>query len=177
VKPEDKLQTLVDLLREDDRGLALVFVRTRRGADRLVKKLVFHQVDAVALHGDLNQRQRERALARFESGAASTLVATDVAARGLDLDDITHVVNFDPPAEHAGYVHRVGRTGRAGRSGVGVTLVLPDQQSDVSRVARLAGHMEQFASGGMQVAPPRRVYSSRRSSRSRWGSHAPRRKI
>jgi superfamily II DNA/RNA helicase len=177
VKPEDKLQTLVDLLREDDRGLALVFVRTRRGADRLVKKLVFHQVDAVALHGDLNQRQRERALARFESGAASTLVATDVAARGLDLDDITHVVNFDPPAEHAGYVHRVGRTGRAGRSGVGVTFVLPDQQSDVSRVARLAGHMEQFASGGMQVAPPRRVYSSRRSSRSRWGSHAPRRKI
>jgi superfamily II DNA/RNA helicase len=176
VKPEDKVHTLAELLRDDDRGLALVFVRTRRGADRLVKKLAFHQIDAVALHGDMNQGQRERALRKFESGKASTLVATDVAARGLDLADITHVVNFDPPAEHAGYVHRVGRTGRAGRSGVGVTLVLPDQQADVSRVARLAGHTEQFASGGMKVAPPRRVYSSRRG-RSKWGSPAPRRKI
>jgi superfamily II DNA/RNA helicase len=176
VKPEDKVEKLTELLREDDRGLALVFVRTRRGADRLVKKLAFHQVDAVALHGDMNQNQRERALRRFESGKAPTLVATDVAARGLDLADITHVVNFDPPAEHAGYLHRVGRTGRAGRSGVGVTLVLPEQQEDVSRVARLAGHTEQFASGGMKVAPPRRVYSSRRG-RSKWGSPAPRRKI
>jgi superfamily II DNA/RNA helicase len=175
VKPEDKIATLAELLRED-RGLALVFVRTRRGADRLVKKLAFHQIDAVALHGDLSQGQRERALRRFESGQASTLVATDVAARGLDLVDITHVINFDPPAEHAGYIHRVGRTGRAGRNGTGVTLVLPDQQADVSRVARLAGHTEQFASSGMQVAPARRVYSSRRG-RSKWGTPAPRRKI
>lgn len=175
VKPETKVATLAELLQEE-RGLALVFVRTRRGADRLVKKLAFHQIDAVALHGDLNQRQRERALRRFESGHASTLVATDVAARGLDLAEITHVINFDPPAEHAGYVHRVGRTGRAGRGGVGITLVLPDQQADVSRVARLAGHTEQFASGGMAVAPPRRVYSSRRG-RSKWGAPAPRRKI
>jgi len=175
VKAEDKVSTLAELLRED-RGLALVFVRTRRGADRLVKKLAFHQIDAVALHGDLSQGQRERALRKFETGRATTLVATDVAARGLDLVDITHVINFDPPAEHSGYLHRVGRTGRAGRSGVGVTLVLPDQQEDVSRVARLAGHTEQFASGGMKVAPPRRVYSSRRG-RSKWGSPAPRRKI
>ena len=175
VNAEDKVATLAELLREE-RGLALVFVRTRRGADRLVKKLAFHQVDAVAFHGDLSQGQRERALKRFETGKASTLVATDVAARGLDLVDITHVINFDPPAEHSGYLHRVGRTGRAGRGGVGVTFVLPEQQADVSRVARLAGHTEQFASGGMSVAPPRRVYSSRRS-RSKWGSPAPRRKI
>jgi ATP-dependent RNA helicase RhlE len=175
VKPEDKVATLAELLRED-RGLALVFVRTRRGADRLVKKLAFHQIDAVGLHGDLNQGQRERALRRFESGQASTLVATDVAARGLDLVDITHVINFDPPAEHSGYIHRVGRTGRAGRGGVGITLVLPDQQADVSRVARLAGHTEQFASGGMAVAPPRRVYSSRRGG-SKWGAPRARRKI
>ena len=175
VKADDKVETLAELLR-GDRGLALVFVRTRRGADRLVKKLAFHQVDAVALHGDLSQGQRELALRRFESGQATTLVATDVAARGLDLVDITHVINFDPPAEHSGYLHRVGRTGRAGRSGVGVTFVLPEQQEDVSRVARLAGHTEQFASGGMKIAPPRRVYSSRRG-RSKWGSPAPRRKI
>ena len=175
VNAEDKVSTLAELLREE-RGVALVFVRTRRGAERLVKKLAFHQVDAVAFHGDLSQGQRERALKRFETGKASTLVATDVAARGLDLVDITHVINFDPPAEHSGYIHRVGRTGRAGRGGVGVTFVLPEQQADVSRVARLAGHTEQFASGGMSVAPPRRVYSSRRS-RSKWGSPAPRRKI
>ena len=175
VKADDKVATLAELLR-GDRGLALVFVRTRRGADRLVKKLAHHQVDAVALHGDMSQGQRERSLRRFETGQATTLVATDVAARGLDLVDITHVINFDPPAEHSGYVHRVGRTGRAGRSGVGVTFVLPEQQDDVSRVARLAGHTEQFASGGMKMAPPRRVYSSRRG-RSKWGSPAPRRKI
>jgi superfamily II DNA/RNA helicase len=175
VKAEEKVARLAELLRED-RGLALVFVRTRRGADRLVKKLAFHQVDAVALHGDLSQGQRERALRRFASGQATTLVATDVAARGLDVVDITHVINFDPPAEHGGYIHRVGRTGRAGRGGVGVTLVLPEQQEDVSRVARLNGHSEQFASGGMKIAPPRRVYSSRRG-RSKWGSPAPRRKI
>ncbi|HEU4971526.1 MAG TPA: DEAD/DEAH box helicase [Gaiellaceae bacterium] len=175
VQPDDKVATLAELLRED-RGLALVFVRTRRGADRLVKKLAFHQIGSVALHGDLNQGQRERALKRFGSGQATTLVATDVAARGLDLAGITHVINFDPPAEHSGYVHRVGRTGRAGRGGVGITLVLPDQQGDVSRVARMAGHTEQFASGGMTVAPARRVYSSRRG-RSKWGAPTPRRKI
>jgi superfamily II DNA/RNA helicase len=175
VKADDKVETLAELLR-GERGLALVFVRTRRGADRLVKKLAFHQVDAVALHGDLSQGQRERALRRFESGQATTLVATDVAARGLDLVDITHVINFDPPAEHSGYLHRVGRTGRAGRGGVGVTFVLPEQQEEVSRVARLAGHTEQFASGGMKVAPARRVYSSRRG-RSKWGAPATRRKI
>ena len=175
VRAESKVETLVELLR-GERGLALVFVRTRRGADRLAKKLAHHQVEAIALHGDLSQSQRERALRRFESGQVSTLVATDVAARGLDLVDITHVINFDPPAEHSGYVHRVGRTGRAGRGGLGITLVLPEQQEEVSRVAHIGGHTEQFVSGGMTLARPRQVYSSRRG-RSKWGTPTPRRKI
>ena len=175
VRADNKVQKLVELL-GGDRGLALVFVRTRRGADRLVRKLSDQGVDAVSLHGDMNQRQRERALKRFEDGHATTLVATDVAARGLDLVEITHVVNFDPPEEHDGYVHRVGRTGRAGRGGIGITFVLPEQQQDVSRVARLAGHTEQFASTGMKIAPPRRVYTSRRGG-SKWGAPRPRRKI
>ncbi len=175
VTNESKVETLAELL-QGERGLALVFVRTRRGADRLVRKLARHGVDAVAMHGDMNQNQRERALRQFESGRVSALVATDLAARGLDLVEITHVINFDPPAEHSGYVHRVGRTGRAGRSGVGVTLVLPEEQADVSRVARLAGHTEQFATAGMKVAPSRRVYSSRRRG-SKWGAPRPRRKI
>ena len=88
----------------------------------------------------MSQGQRERALERFRSGKVTTLVATDVAARGLDLTDITHVINYDPPEDDKGYVHRVGRTGRAGRGGSGITLVLPEQQADVSRVASRLGH-------------------------------------
>jgi ATP-dependent RNA helicase RhlE len=165
----NKVDTLVNLLRDEERGLALVFVRTKAGADRLVEKLRRHDVDAVAIHGNKGQAQRERALSRFDAGKVRTLVATDVAARGLDVDDITHVINFDPPEEAAAYTHRVGRTGRAGRGGVGITLVLPEQQADVSRVARLQGHVERFEESGMQVAKPRLVYTSRRpGGRSKW---------
>ena len=167
VTPENKVEKLVELLNED-RGLALVFVRTKRGADRLVQKLARHDVAAVSMHGDKTQSAREKALARFESGKVTTLIATDVAARGLDLSNVTHVINFDPPEDDKGYVHRVGRTGRAGRSGTGITLVLPEQQADVSRVARLNGHHDRFAETGMRVAPPRLVYSSRRRG-SKWG--------
>jgi len=175
VTSDTKVQTLAKLL-EEERGLALVFVRTKRGADRLVQKLKAHNVTAVAMHGDKTQGQRERALKNFEMGKASTLIATDVAARGLDLEEVSHVINYDPPEEHTAYVHRVGRTGRAGRDGIGVTLVLPEQQADVSQVARMNGHTEQFVSTGMKVAPPRRVYTSRRRG-SKWGPSRPRRKI
>ncbi len=167
VTPDNKVQTLVDLL-PGDGGLALVFVRTKAGADRLVEKLRRHDVDAVAIHGDKAQVQRERALARFDSGKIRTLVATDVAARGLDVEDITHVINFDPPEEASSYTHRVGRTGRAGRGGTGITLVLPDQQADVSRVARLQGHTARFEESGMTMARPRLVYTSRRGRGSKW---------
>jgi ATP-dependent RNA helicase RhlE len=175
VTSENKVETLVDLLGHDD-GLTLVFVRTKRGADRLVKRLAHHDVKAVAMHGDMGQGARERALARFDAGKVKTLVATDVAARGLDLDRITHVINFDPPADSKGYVHRVGRTGRAGRDGTGITLVLPEQQSEVSHVARHVGEEEQFATQGMRVAPKRLVYSGRRRN-SRWGSPRQRPKV
>ena len=173
VTPDTKVDTLVELL-ESERGLALVFVRTKRGADRLARKLEQRGVRALAMHGDLNQGQRQRALERFESGRVTTLIATDVAARGLDLDDVTHVINFDPPEDGKSYTHRVGRTGRAGRSGTGVTLVLPDQQADMSRVARLNGHHDTFASTGMRTAAPKLVYTSRR--RGGWGSTRQRRR-
>jgi ATP-dependent RNA helicase RhlE len=133
-----------------------------------VQKLARHDVRALALHGDMTQGARERALGRFRSGNVKTLVATDVAARGLDLVEITHVINFDPPEDDKGYVHRVGRTGRAGRSGSGITLVLPEQQADVSRVASRLGHRDQFESEGMRSAQGRLVYTSRRGRRSRW---------
>ncbi len=175
VTADNKVETLVELLGAE-RGLALVFVRTKRGADRLVQKLRRHEVDAVAMHGDMSQNARERALSRFEAGKVSTLVATDVAARGLDLDDITHVINFDPPEDDKGYVHRVGRTARAGRDGTGITLVLPDQQADVSHVARRVGEAAQFEEQGMRVAHPRLVYSGSRRS-AKWGAPRKRRKI
>jgi ATP-dependent RNA helicase RhlE len=175
VTADTKVETLVEMLGHDD-GLTLVFVRTKRGADRLVQKLARHDVKAVAMHGDMNQRARERALERFESGKVATLVATDVAARGLDLDHITHVINFDPPADNKGYIHRVGRTARAGRDGTGITLVLPEQQADVSDFARRVGEHGQFEQQGMRVAPKRLVYSGR-GRRSRWGAPPKRRKI
>ena len=167
VTTDTKVDTLVEHLRASD-GLTLVFVRTKRGADRLVQKLGRAGVGAVAMHGDMSQRARERSLDRFESGKVTTLVATDVAARGLDLDDVTHVINFDPPDEDKGYVHRTGRTGRAGRDGTAVTFVLPDQQAETSRVANRLGHRRQFEEAGLRTAHPRLVYTSRRGRRSKW---------
>ncbi len=167
VTADTKVDTLVEHLRSCD-GLTLVFVRTKRGAERLVQKLARQDVRATAMHGDMSQSARERALRRFMAGATPTLVATDVAARGLDLVDVTHVVNFDPPEEDNGYVHRTGRTGRAGRSGTAITFVLPEQQADTSRVARRLGHEEQYEQGGLKSAPSKLVYTSRRGRRSKW---------
>jgi ATP-dependent RNA helicase RhlE len=131
---EHRVEALVRELARD-RDLTLVFVRTKHGADRLVKRLRARGVKAVAMHGDKSQRQREQALAQFESGAVDTLVATDVAARGIDVEGISHVINFDPPADSETYVHRIGRTGRAGRKGTGITLLSPEQHRDVTKLA------------------------------------------
>ena len=166
VTADTKVETLVEHIKASDS--TLVFVRTKRGADRLVRKLERHGVRAAAMHGDMSQRARERALAQFESGKVATLVATDVAARGLDLTEITHVINFDPPEEDKGYVHRTGRTGRAGRSGTAITFVLPDQQAETGRVARRLGHHAQFEHAGMRAGPAKLLYTSRRGRRSKW---------
>jgi ATP-dependent RNA helicase RhlE len=167
VTTDTKVKTLAEHILASD-GLTLVFVRTKRGADTLVRKLRNHHVEAVAMHGNLSQNARERALARFGEGKVSTLVATDVAARGLDLQGVTHVINFDPPQEDKGYVHRTGRTGRAGRSGTAITFVLPEQQADTGRSARRLGHHEQFEEAGMRAAPAKLLYSGRRGRRSKW---------
>ncbi|MFL5926993.1 MAG: DEAD/DEAH box helicase [Gaiellaceae bacterium] len=162
VTSETKVERLVQQLDDGARGLALVFVRTKHGADKLARKLSRqHGVPAVAMHGNMSQNARERSLAQFESGRVSTLVATDVAARGLDVDDITHVINFDPPHTGDDYVHRVGRTGRAGRTGTGVTFVMPDQRADVQRLARNLGHTDAFAASGMATQTRRRTRKRR----------------
>jgi ATP-dependent RNA helicase RhlE len=150
----EKLDHLVAQLREDECGPTIVFVRTKRGADRLVKRLRSHQVEAVAMHGDKSQGQRERALARFEDGKVAALVATDVAARGIDVEGITHVINYDTPEDSDAYTHRIGRTGRAGRTGTGVSFVLADQAEDVRRMAGNLGLVREFevAHGGRPQA-------------------------
>jgi superfamily II DNA/RNA helicase len=140
-----KLGALVGELRDERRGRTLVFVRTKRGADRLVKRLGSKDVSAVAMHGNKSQSQREKALARFERGDVDTLVATDVAARGIDVADITHVINFDAPQDRDAYIHRIGRTGRAGARGAGVSFVLADQRHEMNRIARDLGLEAEFA--------------------------------
>jgi superfamily II DNA/RNA helicase len=133
VELDDRLDALMDELETSERSL--VFVRTKRGADRLVRRLSREGFDAVAMHGNKSQSQRERALAAFEAGDVDTLVATDVAARGIDVSGISHVINFDPPADREGYVHRVGRTGRAGATGIGITFFGRENQRDLEKIA------------------------------------------
>jgi ATP-dependent RNA helicase RhlE len=139
-----KLDRLIRHLDEGDGARTLVFVRTKRGADRLVKRLRNRAVEAVAMHGDKSQGQRERALARFERGEVGTLIATDVAARGIDVPEIAQVVNFDAPGDREAYVHRVGRTGRAGRCGTGISFVLGEQAAEMRRMARELGLAREF---------------------------------
>ncbi|HEY7150174.1 MAG TPA: DEAD/DEAH box helicase [Solirubrobacterales bacterium] len=139
-----KVDALIDELRDSERGRTLVFVRTKRGADRLVKRLGKHRLHALAMHGNKSQPQRQKALDRFARGDVDTLVATDVAARGIDVDDITHVVNFDSPGDREAYVHRTGRTARAGRDGTSISFVPPDQAGDMRRIAASLGLSREF---------------------------------
>ena len=144
VTHDAKIGALIRELRDRDRGRTLVFVRTKRGADRLVKRLGQKDLHAVAMHGNKSQSQRRRALANFESGHVDTLVATDVAARGIDVADITHVINFDAPEDRDAYTHRIGRTGRAGSTGQGISFVMPDQARDMRRIAQDLGLHSDF---------------------------------
>jgi superfamily II DNA/RNA helicase len=119
----DKVEVLARILQAAGRGLTIVFCRTKRSCDQVATTLTTKGFAAAAVHGDLGQSQRERAMRAFRSGKVDVLVATDVAARGLDVDDVTHVVNYECPEDEKAYLHRIGRTGRAGRDGVAVTFV------------------------------------------------------
>jgi superfamily II DNA/RNA helicase len=119
----DKIEMLVRVLQAQGRGLTMVFCRTKRTADQVAHVLTSRGFAAAAVHGDLGQAQRERALRAFRHGKVDVLVATDVAARGLDVEDVTHVVNYECPDDDKAYLHRIGRTGRAGRTGVAITFV------------------------------------------------------
>ncbi|WP_329100385.1 DEAD/DEAH box helicase [Micromonospora sp. NBC_01699] len=137
VRHDDRLPVLIDLAAAP--GRTLVFTRTKRGAKKLTSQLVASGVSAVELHGNLAQNVRTRNLAAFSTGDARTLVATDIAARGIHVDDVALVIHADPPAEHKAYLHRSGRTARAGASGTVVTLMTEDQVNDVRDLTRQAG--------------------------------------
>ncbi len=162
VEHADKVGALVHELRHTERGRTLVFVRTKRGADRLVKRLRAQGLDSVAMHGDKSQNQRERALADFAKGKIDTLVATDVAARGIDVEDITHVIQFDAPGDSDAYIHRTGRSGRAGRDGAGIAFVLPDQHAEMRKIAAGLGLKSQYESS--RPAHQGRAHAGERSA-------------
>jgi len=134
VDPERKFQALCDIMNQKQVQRALIFCSTKIGADRLAYRLSRVRRDVSVIHGDLTQPQRERALENFRRGRVRFLVATDVASRGLDIDGVTHVVNYDVPSDPLLYFHRIGRTGRAGASGVAVTLVSRREMMDLKRI-------------------------------------------
>ena len=139
VDKDNKRPLLVHLLRQGDWGQTLVFARTKHGAERLSDQLEREGILATAIHGDKSQGQRTRALDQFKQGRVRVLVATDVAARGIDVDGLTHVVNFDMPNSPEDYVHRIGRTGRAGASGEAISLVSGEERDQLKDIERLLG--------------------------------------
>ncbi len=123
VNSSNKIDTLHDLLTNDGFDKVLIFGRTKWGIEKLTRELITRGFKAAAIHGNKTQGQRQRALAQFKQNDVSILLATDVASRGLDIDNVTHVINFDAPESYDDYVHRIGRTGRAGRKGIALTFV------------------------------------------------------
>lgn len=132
----DKLEALCRVLDLEETGKSIVFCRTKKGVDDLVASLQTRGYLLDGLHGDLSQNQRDRVMKQFRNGKLDILVATDVAARGIDIDDITHVINYDIPQDHESYVHRIGRTGRAGRTGVALTFINPREFRQLKSIER-----------------------------------------
>jgi ATP-dependent RNA helicase RhlE len=139
VARDQKLDLLVEYFRQHDPSLTLVFARTRHRADRLARTLNHKGVACAAIHGDRSQGQRQQALDGFKRGRIKVLVATDIVARGIDVDGISHVVNYDVPSNPEDYVHRIGRTARAGASGAAVTIVTEDDVYELRAIERLIG--------------------------------------
>ncbi len=134
-----KKPLLSQLLKAGDVGQAIVFTRTKRGADYVAEYLRRDDIDAVAIHGNKSQNARQQALDAFRADKVQVLVATDLAARGIDVEGITHIINFELPVEAEVYVHRIGRTGRAGANGIAITFCSPDEAIRLQKIERLIG--------------------------------------
>jgi ATP-dependent RNA helicase RhlE len=137
VNAQDKRKLLVDLLHDPKLARVIVFTRTKHGANKVVEHLEKNGIPADAIHGNKSQSARQRAMENFRSGRARLLVATDIAARGIDVDGITHVVNFELPNEPESYVHRIGRTARAGAEGIALSFCAPDEHGYLRDIEKL----------------------------------------
>ncbi len=156
VQADQKRQLLAHLVKSNDWRQVLVFVRTKHGANRLAQQLLREGIEADAIHGNKAQNARTRTLAQFKAGSLRVLVATDIAARGLDIEALPHVVNYDMPHVAEDYVHRIGRTGRAGVEGEAVSLVSPEERPLLAAIERLMNRkVESRTVTGFQVAGPR----------------------
>ncbi len=140
VNREDKVAALTRLFETESITSALIFARTRIDTGDLANELIRRGFPAEALNGDLSQDIRTQVLNRFRSGQTKVLVATDVAARGLDIEDISHVFNFDLPNDMESYVHRIGRTGRAGKTGIAISLATPSEQYRIRKLEQYTKH-------------------------------------
>jgi ATP-dependent RNA helicase RhlE len=189
VDQNSKNSLLMELLRDGDMERVLVFARTKHRADKVATMLEKNRIRADAIHGNKSQNQREKAMHNFKSGHIQVLVATDIAARGIDIDDITHVVNYDLPNEPESYVHRIGRTGRAGASGTAFSFCAADERSflrDIERLTReqikVAEHQfhsekaKSAVGAAAKPVPPNRSRVTQRSLQTKsMGKPAPRR--
>jgi len=162
VQAQDKRKLLVDLLHDPKLARVIVFTRTKHGANKVVEHLEKSGIPADAIHGNKSQNARQRAMENFRSGRARLLVATDIAARGIDVDGITHVVNFELPNEPESYVHRIGRTARAGAEGIAISFCAPDERGylrDIEKLVKrkltVVGEEPAIASHGKPAAPVR----------------------
>lgn len=136
-KREDKFQLLKKILKSEERELVIVFTKTKNSADKVKEYLRFHHIAATVFHGDKSQDDRERALMNFTNKAMKVMIATDIAARGLDVQDVSHVINFELPLEAENYVHRIGRTGRAGKEGIAVTFCEESEKAILLKIEAL----------------------------------------
>lgn len=179
---ENKGPVLLEILKRPEVESAIVFTRTKSRADRVAKLLIRANIKAVQIHGDRSQSQRNAALAGFRSHKFRVMVATDVAARGLDIPDVSHVINFDLPDETEGYIHRIGRTARMGKAGEAISLVTQEERVNLARLERTLGnaldreHVEGFEKIEIHAPKPVTVFrssgarnrSTRNRPRSRW---------
>jgi ATP-dependent RNA helicase DeaD len=155
VKSGDKAEKLVDVLRAERPDQAIVFTRTKIRCDQLYRRLRDRGLNVKALHGDMSQGQRDGVMLSFKGGRLPILVATDVAARGLDISTVTHVINFDVPTSPDAYVHRIGRTGRVGRAGRAITFIEPRQQRELAAIERHIGtEITPWAEGARTTPAP-----------------------
>ncbi|MCM2348583.1 MAG: DEAD/DEAH box helicase [Bacteriovoracaceae bacterium] len=138
-KREDKFQLLRKILKQEERELVVVFTKTKNSADKVKEYLRFHKIPSTVFHGDKSQEDRERALINFKNGSMKILIATDMAARGIDVQGVSHVINFELPMEAESYVHRIGRTARAGEKGVAITFCEESEKAILERIQKLIG--------------------------------------